>query len=76
MSEGKVILVTGCTSGIGLEVSRYLYEKGYRLLLAGRNEEKLQKVSAETGSSPYVLCDLEDNAQIKGIFDFARWGGQ
>lgn len=75
MSEGKMILVTGCTSGIGLGVSRDLHEKGYRLLLVGRNEEKLQKVSAETGSSPYVICDMEDNAQIKGIFDYCQEAG-
>ena len=75
MSEGKMILVTGCTSGVGLGVSRYLYGQAYRLLLVGRNEEKLQKVSAETGSSPYVICDLEDSTQIKGVFDYCQETG-
>lgn len=69
MSE-KTVLVTGCTSGIGLELSHYLYEQGYKLLLVGRNEEKLKKVSEETGGEPYVVCDLEDDSQIPGIFDY------
>ncbi len=66
----KTVLVTGCTSGIGLEVSRYLHEEGYGLLLVGRNEEKLKNVSEETGNMPYAVCDLEDDSQIGGIFDF------
>ena len=70
MSEYKTVLITGCTSGIGLEVSHYLHEQGYGLLLVGRNEEKLKNVSEETGNMPYVVCDLEDNFQIGGIFDF------
>ena len=69
MSEPKTVLVTGCTSGIGLGVSRYLHEQGYNLLLVGRNEEKLKNVSAEIGGQPYAVCDFEDSAQISGIFD-------
>lgn len=70
MSEAKTVLVTGCTSGIGLGVSHHLHEQGYGLLLVGRNEEKLKTVSAETGNAPYVVCDFEDGDQIRGIFDY------
>lgn len=70
MSESKTILVTGCTSGIGLGVSHYLHEQGYGLLLVGRSEEKLKIVSVETGNAPYVVCDLEDDNQIYGIFSY------
>lgn len=71
MSESKIVMVTGCTSGIGLGVSRYLHEHGYRLLLVGRNEEKLKNVSEETGGEPYIICNFEDNAQISRIFDIS-----
>ena len=70
MSEAKTVLVTGCTSGIGLAVSHYLHDQGYRLVLVGRNEEKLKKVSSGTGNAPYIVCDLEDGDQIRGIFDY------
>lgn len=71
----KTILVTGCTSGIGFAVSKYLHEQGYGLLLVGRNEEKLKKISEETDSAPYVVCDLEDDSQIPEIFNYCISNG-
>lgn len=66
----KTILITGCTSGIGLETARYLYECGYKLVLAARNEQKLEEVSSELGGAAYCICDFEYQEQIKDIFDF------
>lgn len=71
MSENRRrILITGCTSGIGLETARYLYECGYDLLLVARDSQKLQTVSEEVGGATYYICDLEYPEQIRGIFDF------
>lgn len=37
-------LVTGASDGIGKEVARELYNRGFNLIIHGRNEEKLHKV--------------------------------
>lgn len=74
-SNKKIVLVTGCTSGIGLEVSRLLYETGYELLLVGRNEEKVKAVSIELGDALYQICDLRQSSQIKKIFSFCQKSG-
>ena len=34
-------VITGATSGIGKKMSEYLYEKGWNLILTGRNREVL-----------------------------------
>ena len=36
-----LIIITGATSGIGLEAANLFYQRGYRLLLLGRNVKKL-----------------------------------
>lgn len=43
MSQTKTVLITGATSGIGLAFTKKYAQKGYRLLLASSNEEKLQR---------------------------------
>lgn len=41
--HGKRIVITGGSSGIGFELARQLGDKGARLLLTGRNPEKLDR---------------------------------
>src|SRR5690606_1647672 len=40
--DGKVAVVTGGTSGIGLAIARRLLEEGARVFLCGRDETRLQ----------------------------------
>ena len=68
--EKKTILITGCTSGIGLDAARYLHECGYEILLVSRNKQKLEAVSSEIGGAKYFICDFEVQEQIKDIFSF------
>lgn len=74
-SNKKNILVTGCTSGIGLEVSKYLHELDYGLLLVGRDEEKIESISKQLDSASYFICDLRNSGQIKDIFSFCQESG-
>lgn len=43
----KVILVTGASSGIGAETARLLSKLGGKLVLVGRNQQRLEKVASE-----------------------------
>ena len=43
----KVVLVTGSTRGIGLEIAKTFGREGYSVMISGRNEESLSKVKTE-----------------------------
>ena len=62
--KGKRILVTGGTSGIGLEMAKRFVKEGARVMMTGRNEEKLLKTAQEVGclALPLDLKDVESFA--------------
>lgn len=72
---GRVVIVTGPTSGIGIETARVLALKGAHVVLAARSEtklaatkaeleEKLAKVGVKAKLSA-IKCDLSDLASVK-----------
>ena len=66
----KTILITGSTDGIGLEAAKKLAEQGHRVLLHGRNPEKLQKVADELSSIGEVesyIADLTDMDAVRSL---------
>ena len=52
----KIVLITGATSGIGLSCARKFAENGDKLILTGRNEQKLKEIQEElTNKGTQVL---------------------
>ena len=49
MDHEKVIIITGCASGIGRYVAENLYKEGHCLALTDVNEEGLQEAAAQSG---------------------------
>ena len=73
----KYVVVTGAGSGIGLEISRELFNCGYTPLLIGRNSEKLQKASKGLDQAPYLSCDLiksDSTLELKKFFTSLKEG--
>ena len=66
--EGKVVLVTGASSGIGRATALRLGAAGATVLLVARREEALEEVRAEIESSSGTAhvhpCDLSDPSAI------------
>lgn len=66
--EGKTFLVTGASSGIGEALARALAKKGAKVLLAARNEARLngicREISSAGGRCEAIRCDLSDEKDI------------
>ncbi|MGH9246856.1 MAG: SDR family oxidoreductase [Acidimicrobiales bacterium] len=70
---GKVVLITGASSGIGLETARKVGAAGAKTILVSRTEETLEEVRLlieEAGGEAYVYpCDLSDMGSIDAMAD-------
>ncbi len=62
--EGKVALVTGANSGLGLETSRMLARHGARVLLACRNPSKAAVAEEQVSGS---VCGSGGNPTRSGL---------
>jgi len=77
--QGKICLVTGATSGIGLVTARELAQQGAHVLLVGRNPVKcadiVEQIRAQTGNRDVdaLLADVSSQQQIR---ELAREVGQ
>lgn len=66
----KNVLITGATSGIGEEFARKFARRGYRLILTGRNEEKLVELSNTFGGNTRrIVADLTKESQCHELLD-------
>lgn len=61
--EGKIALVTGGTSGIGLATARLFKEQGAQLVITGRDPGRLAAAADEFGEGALVLRSLAGNMQ-------------
>ena len=70
MLEGKVILVTGSTTGIGEATARRCIADGAQVMVHGRDEERARALVADLGErAVYVLGDVGDPAVCEHIVD-------
>jgi len=63
----KSILITGCSSGIGLCVAQGLQKRGYRVFASARKQDDVNKLN-EMGLESLQL-DLDDSNSIKNAFN-------
>jgi 3-oxoacyl-[acyl-carrier protein] reductase len=60
--EGRVALVTGASSGIGLGIARELAAEGATVAISSRSPERIEAAAAEIGARPYVHDALDLDA--------------
>ena len=75
-SSSKVAIVTGAGSGIGKAVATAMLKDGYKVVLAGRRSEPLEKAIADAGAPKgaalAVPTDVADPASVARLFAKTR----
>ena len=65
--NGPVVLIVGGSGGIGSALARRLAARGQRLVITGREPERLAAVAAETGATALPL-EARDSAAVDALF--------
>ena len=63
--QGKTVVITGASSGIGLETARALAGKGARIVMVVRSKERGEAAIASIGAGELVLADLYSLAEVR-----------
>ncbi len=75
--DGKLCVITGCTSGVGWEAAKRLAAYGARLVMINRNKDKSERACETLLTSfdtdcTYLLADFADLAQVREAADTLR----
>lgn len=73
---GKVALVTGCSTGLGVQMAKALANQGCNIIPLARREEKIKEVAkmliSEYGVEALpIQCDITDTAKVEEAIDKA-----
>jgi short-subunit dehydrogenase len=65
--EGRIVVVTGASSGIGEAFARLAAGQGARLVLAARRKDRLDALAAELPGSLALKVDMRDPEQVREL---------
>lgn len=75
MTESKVIVITGASSGIGEASAKLLAAKGNKVVLGARREEQLkqivEEIKADNGEALYQVTDVTDSEDVEKLVKLA-----
>jgi NAD(P)-dependent dehydrogenase (short-subunit alcohol dehydrogenase family) len=73
--RGKIVVITGCTSGIGLSLTRAVSKLGATVVGIGRNRDRLKKLKDEIPTLEMVRADFNNLTSVSAAADeiVERW---
>jgi len=72
---GRVVIVTGAGTGLGLEIARAFVSVGDHVVICGRTLASLEEAAAEitgAGTVTCQVCDVSDEASVRALVEAAK----
>lgn len=69
--NGKIVIITGASSGLGESTARHLADRGAKLVLAARREDRLKSLAEELEAKGtevlWQVTDVTDRKQVESL---------
>lgn len=66
-TTNNTILITGGSAGIGFEIAKLLSEKGNKVIITGRNEERLNQAAAKLNNVKTIVSDVSNPEDVEKL---------
>lgn len=70
--EANTILITGGSSGIGLELTKVLIEKGNTVIICSRSAAKLEQTKKQFPSVHIIQCDISLKSECLKLYETVK----
>lgn len=67
--NGNTILITGGSSGIGFEMAKAFLAANNKVIITGRNKDKLEKAKQQLGEVKIIQSDVSNPDSIKALYE-------
>jgi len=68
----NTVLITGGSAGIGFEIAKTLSEKGNKVIITGRNADRLNEAVARLSNVTGIVCDVTNEEEVNRLTDKLR----
>ena len=65
--SGKVALVTGGSRGIGFATAKILSENGAKIVITGKDKDRLEKSTLKISGSIGIIADIKNSKDVKNV---------
>ncbi len=68
-TTNNTVLISGGSAGIGLEIAKLLSEKGNKVIITGRNEERLKNAASQLKNVTTIASDVSNAEDVENLIN-------